>query len=157
RNVSHRKPYRAALGNIDMTASIHTMDRPDHKAATAFTLEPLSPVLGAYVSGIDIARPLAPATVAELRTALGRYGVLFFRDQPFDLDSQKPSGRHFGVLDIHPNTPGPAGHPEILPIHADANSKIVAGEQWHSDVSCKQEPPLGSVLHLHTVPSPGGD
>jgi taurine dioxygenase len=60
-------------------------------------------------------------------------------------------------LHIHPNTPGPEGHPEILPIHADANSKRIAGEYWHSDVSCDEEPPLGSILYLHTVPPVGGD
>ena len=66
-------------------------------------------------------------------------------------------GRYFGELHIHPNTPGPEGHPEILPIHADANSKRVSGEYWHSDVSCDEEPPLGSILYLHTVPPCGGD
>jgi len=95
--------------------------------------------------------------VAELHRALGEFGVLFFRDQKFDPDSQKRFGRYFGELDIHPNTPGPDGHPEILPIHADASSKIIAGEKWHSDVSCTQEPPLGSILHLHTLPPVGGD
>ncbi len=56
-----------------------------------------------------------------------------------------------------PNTPGPDGHPEILPIHADANSKRIAGEYWHSDVSCIPEPPMGGILYLHTVPLVGGD
>jgi taurine dioxygenase len=83
--------------------------------------------------------------------------VLFFRDQKFDFDSQKAFGRQFGDLDIRPNTPGPEGHPEILPVHADATSKVIAGERWHSDVSCFEAPPLGSVLHLHTVPPVGGD
>jgi taurine dioxygenase len=44
-----------------------------------------------------------------------------------------------------------------MPVHADANSKRVAGEEWHSDVSCDVEPPMGSILHLHTVPPSGGD
>jgi taurine dioxygenase len=83
--------------------------------------------------------------------------VLFFRDQKLDYDSAKAFARHFGDLHIHPNTPGPDGHPEILPIHADANSKRIAGERWHSDVSCDPEPPLGSILYLHTVPPVGGD
>jgi taurine dioxygenase len=120
-------------------------------------LRRLSPHLGAEVEGLDITRPLTPAQVSELRTALGEYGVLFFRDQRFDHESQKRFGRYFGPLAIHPNTPGPEGHPEILPIHADANSKVIAGERWHSDVSCTQEPPLGSILHIHTTPPLGGD
>src|SRR5262249_43234497 len=77
--------------------------------------------------------------------------------QPMDMESHKRLGRYFGDLHIHPNTPGPEGHPEILPIHADANAKRVNGEAWHSDVSCDEEPPLGSILYLHTVPESGGD
>ncbi|MBY0338453.1 MAG: TauD/TfdA family dioxygenase [Acetobacteraceae bacterium] len=122
-----------------------------------FLLRRVSPHLGAEVEGIDITKPLDAETVASLRQALGEHGVLFFRNQRFDHDSQKRFGRYFGELAIHPNTPGPEGHPEILPIHADANSKIIAGERWHSDVSCEQEPPLGSILHIHTAPPLGGD
>ena len=42
-------------------------------------------------------------------------------------------------------------------LHADESSKRVAGESWHSDVSCTEEPPMGSILHLFTVPEFGGD
>lgn len=83
--------------------------------------------------------------------------MLFFRDQQLDVASHKALARHFGELHIHPNTPGPEGHPEILPIHADADSKRINGERWHSDISCDPEPPLGSILYLHTVPPSGGD
>jgi taurine dioxygenase len=120
-------------------------------------LHRLSPRLGAEVRGLEITRPLAPAQVEALRQALGEHGVLFFRDQHFDFDSQKRFGRLFGELDIHPNTPGPDGHPEILPIHTDSTSKVISGERWHSDVSCLQEPPLGSILHIHSTPPLGGD
>jgi len=123
----------------------------------AIRIRQVNPHVGAEVIDIDITRPLSNAQVEELHRALGEFGVLFFRNQPFDHDSQKRFGRYFGELDIHPNTPGPEGHPEILPIHADGNSKRIAGERWHSDVSCFAEPPLGSILHLTTVPPLGGD
>jgi taurine dioxygenase len=118
---------------------------------------PSTPNIGAEIEGIDLSRPLGNRQVDELHDALASYQVLFFRDQKLNYDSAKAVGRHFGDLHIHPNTPGPDGHPEILPIHADANSKRIAGERWHSDVSCDPEPPLGSILYLHTVPPVGGD
>jgi taurine dioxygenase len=118
---------------------------------------PTTPHLGAEIEGIDLSRPLGNRQVDELHDALAAHQVLFFREQTMDYDSAKALGRHFGDLHIHPNTPGPEGHPEIMPIHADANSKRVAGERWHSDVSCDEEPPLGSILYLHTVPPVGGD
>lgn len=118
---------------------------------------PVTPHLGADIDGITLAEPLSNQQVEDLHQALVEHQVLFFRDQPLDLESHKAVGRYFGELDIHPNTAGPKGHPEILPIHADAHSKRVAGETWHSDVSCDQRPPMASVLYLHTVPPTGGD
>lgn len=120
-------------------------------------IDSLTPRIGAEVSGVDLAAPLSNQQVEDLHAALTAHQVLFFRDQKIDLEQQKAFGRHFGKLHIHPNTPGPAGHPEVLRIHADATSKYIAGENWHSDVSCDAEPPLGSILYLHTVPSTGGD
>lgn len=120
-------------------------------------VRPLTPVLGAEVSDIDLTAALSNRQVEELHAALAAHQVLFFRDQKIDLEQHKRLGRHFGELHIHPNTPGPEGHPEILPIHADGQSKRANGENWHSDVSCDAEPPLGSILHLHTVPPVGGD
>ena len=120
-------------------------------------LESATPKIGAFVFGVDITGSLSNHEVSALQQALADHQVLFFRDQPFTLGGHKAFGRLFGQLHIHPNTPGPEGHPEILPIHTDATSKRVAGEQWHSDVSCDEEPPLGSILHLHTIPETGGD
>lgn len=117
----------------------------------------VTPRIGAEISGIDLTRPLANSVVDVLHRALADHQVLFFRDQKLDLERQKALGRYFGELHIHPNTPGPEGHPEILPIHTDASSKRIAGENWHSDVSCDELPPLGSILYLHTVPEVGGD
>jgi taurine dioxygenase len=34
---------------------------------------------------------------------------------------------------------------------------IFKAEYWHPDVSCDEEPPMGSILYLHTAPSCGGD
>ena len=120
-------------------------------------VKPVTATIGAEIEGVDLGQPLNNQTFAEVRQALLDHCVIFFRDQELDHESQKEFGRKFGELSIHPAIPGPEGHPEILPIHADENSTYIAGERWHSDVSCEECPPLGSVLRLHTVPEYGGD
>jgi taurine dioxygenase len=122
-------------------------------------VRPLTPVLGAEVGGVDLTKPLADAAVADLHRALAEHLVIFFRDQLLDFESHKTLARHFGGIHIAPST-APwrvPGHPEITIIHADKDSKFVAGEDWHSDMSCDPEPPMGSILYLHTVPEFGGD
>ena len=121
------------------------------------TIRKLSPVVGAEIGGVDLSRPLDPGTFQAVHQALMENLVIFFRDQTLSHEQHKALGRQFGELHIHPASPPPPGHPEILIIHADANSKRVSGEMWHSDVSCDAEPPMGSLLYLHTVPEVGGD
>ena len=120
-------------------------------------VKPVTAAIGAEIFGIDIGKPLGNQQFQEVHDALMAHQVVFFRDQKLTFDQHKAFGRLFGELHIHPNTPGPDGHPEILPIHADANSKRISGERWHSDVSCDPEPPMGSILNLKVVPPVGGD
>lgn len=120
------------------------------------TVEPVTPRIGAVISGVQLSGELGNQQFKEIHDALMKHEVIFFRDQVMDLDQHKAFGALFGELDIHPGSPGPEGHPEILIIHADKNSKHVAGEAWHSDVSCLPEPPMGSILHLNTIPDCGG-
>ncbi|MGH8686817.1 MAG: TauD/TfdA dioxygenase family protein [Burkholderiales bacterium] len=118
----------------------------------------MTPQCGAEVRGLDLSRPLPEAAVTELTQALGENCVLFFRDQKLTPDQQKDLGRRFGRLHLHPAYPDILeGHPEIMVIRADENSKRIAGEDWHSDVSCDMEPPLGSILYMLDVPPVGGD
>ncbi len=117
----------------------------------------LTPVIGAEIGGIDLSQPLGNQAFQEVHDALMDNLVIFFRDQQLDHTQQAEFGRRFGELHIHPAAPSIPGHPEIMIIHADANSKFVNGEAWHSDVSCDPEPPMGSVLYLRVMPEVGGD
>ena len=117
----------------------------------------MTPRIGAEVSGIDLTKSLGNQQFQELHDALMEHSVLFFRNQDVDVEQHKNFGRLFGDLHIHPGSPPPPGHPEILIVHADKNSKHIAGENWHSDVTCDAEPPMGSILHLWEVPKSGGD
>ena len=123
-----------------------------------FKVLKLNPVLGAEIHGIDLSESLTDETVAALRGAFLENQVLFFPDQNLSIEQHKDLGRRFGTLHIHPRAPSPAGHPELLVIHADEKSKRVAGQGWHTDVSCDECPPMGSILQLTEVPeSSGGD
>ena len=42
-------------------------------------------------------------------------------------------------------------------IRADKDSPRANGEGWHSDVSCDQIPPMGSILYIRQCPPRGGD
>ncbi len=92
-------------------------------------VKPATVAIGSEITGIDLSRPLGNQQFQEVHDALMAHQVLFFRDQKLTLDQHKTFGRLFGELAIHPNTPGPEGHPAILPVHADAQSKRIAGER----------------------------
>src|SRR5260370_19539464 len=116
----------------------------------------ITPAIGAEIRGVDLSRPLDVQVFQAVHDALMQNLVVFFRDQHMDHAQQKDLGRRFGELHTHPAAPSVAGHPEVMVIHADANSKFVNGESWHSDVSCDPHPPMGSILYMRTMPDVGG-
>lgn len=116
----------------------------------------LTPTLGAVISGIDLAQPLSNTQVDDLHTAIADHQVIFFRDQRLDPASLRRLGQHFGELQAHA-LKGMEGFPEVRRLHADETSKHVSGEEWHTDMSCIEVPPMGSILYMHTLPPLGGD
>ena len=116
-----------------------------------------TPVIGAEIFGVDLSTQLSNPQFEEIHQALMENLVVFFRDQTLSIDQQKAFAAHFGKLHVHPNAPKAVPeHPEILVIKADEKSTRVAGEAWHSDVSCDEEPPMGSILYIKEVPPDGG-
>lgn len=117
-----------------------------------------APNLGAEIRGVSIAQGVTDAQFDEIRRAYHDHQVLFFKEQD-EIPPQKhiEFGRMFGELHAHPAAPAMEGFPEIFEIHAHKDSKIANGEFWHSDVSCDEIPPLGTMLQLHVLPPAGGD
>ncbi len=134
------------------------MDLAHSRAAgyQRITVDPLTPVIGAHITGVNL-NALDDATWQEIERAFAQHLVLFFGDQHLSPESHEALGRRFGELHVHPAAPSLAGHREIMIIHADERSKVVAGNFWHTDVSCDERPPLGTILYLKTVPQTGGD
>ena len=119
---------------------------------------PFAPNLGADIYGVDLSKPVPDDQFAEIRQAFLDYQVLFFKQQSeIPPDLHVTFGKRFGPLHTHPAAPTMDGHPEIFEIHATMDSKIANGEFWHSDVSCDDEPPLGTMLQIHIAPPCGGD
>lgn len=122
-----------------------------------FELKKITPTIGALVSGINLCEPLSEEAFQELHAAWMEHLVLFFRDQPMTPEQHVAFGQWFGELDIHPTAACAHGIPELMVIHTDKDSRRNNGENWHSDVSSRTEPPMASVLHLTEVPDEGGD
>jgi taurine dioxygenase len=124
---------------------------------TFFEIKQLSPMIGAELSGLKLSGDLPDAAISEIRRALLEFKVVFFRDQ-HELTAAEhiAFARRFGDLEIHPATPKGQEDPEILRITHDETSK---GREnaWHSDVTWRPEPSLGSILRAREVPPFGGD
>jgi taurine dioxygenase len=119
-------------------------------------VDPLTPRIGAEISGVRMSGDVAPEQLAELRRALLAWKVIFLRDQDVTVDEHEAFGRLFGELEIHPFAPDDGEHPEIVAIHHDEKSKR-GQNNWHSDVTWRLQPSLGSILRARIIPAFGGD
>jgi len=137
---------------------------PLDSARQSFAIHPFPGApLGAEVVGLDLSLPLATADLARLHRAHLDHHVLVFRDQHITPAQQVDFSRHFGALQIHVlrNFQLPE-LPEVLVIsNIQQDGKPVglgdAGHFWHSDLSYKETPSLGSMLHAQELPAEGGD
>lgn len=132
-------------------------------AAQSFEVRPFSGRVGAEILGLDLSLPLNELDFARVHQAHLDHHVVVFRDQRITPQQQIDFSRRFGVLQIHVLKQFLLhNHPEILIV-----SNIVedgqpiglgdAGKYWHSDLSYKELPSLGSMLHAQELPSEGGD
>ena len=122
-------------------------------------VKPFAPNLGAIITGIDLSNSISDTEIRIIKDAFHKFQVLFFQNQSEILPQNHiVLGQYFGDLHIHPAAPKMKNYPEIFEINTDKNSKIANGaEDFHSDVSCDIEPPLGTMLQLHVLPECGGD
>lgn len=119
-------------------------------------VEPLTATIGAEISGVDLAERLNDATRDALYAALLEWKVIFFREQNITTDQHLAFARGFGGLEVHPFAKHKPDYPEVLAITHNRESR---GKEnfWHSDVTWRAEPSLGSVLRALEIPPRGGD
>lgn len=119
-------------------------------------ITPLSPALGAIVSGIDLRQPLDDSKQQALEQALLAHQVLFFRDQPLEPTQQAAFAARFGDLHIHPIYPNIPEQPQVLVLDT-AVTDVRDNAIWHTDVTFLETPALGAVLAAKQLPAYGGD
>jgi len=119
-------------------------------------LKTLTPHIGAEVAGVDLSRPLSNEQFSELYQAWLDWKVLVFRNQQLDAQQHKDFARRFGSLHVHPMQHSYGGDPNILRVKTTSESKYTAGNGWHTDVTCDEIPPLGSMLYMKETPLDGG-
>ena len=125
-------------------------------AQSGLRLKPLSPGIGVEISGVDLSVPLSDQHKEAIYQVLLDYKVVFFRDQDITTAQHVAFTRCFGDLEVHPFAPKKEGFDEVLLIEHNRESR---GREniWHSDVTWRQEPSLGSILRAVEVPEIGGD
>jgi taurine dioxygenase len=126
-------------------------------------ITPFQGPVGAEVTGLDLSRPLADDDFKRIHRAHLDHHVIVFRDQRITPEQHIAFSRRFGPLQIHVlHQFQLSGHPEILIVsNVMENGKPIglgdAGHFWHSDLSYKETPSLGSLLHAQELPAEGGD
>jgi taurine dioxygenase len=129
--------------------------------APVFTVEPLSPILGAALTGLDLRQPLSSQTKRAIYDTFVRYHVLCFREQQLDPEQQIAFTEEFGTLERHMARNCGPGNPLV---HIVSNlgpdgkpSGKVGSTGWHSDKSFRPEPSLATILHAQIMPPEDGE
>lgn len=132
------------------------IERQKRRNYRSFSVEPISPHIGAEIRGVDLA-DLNDELIEDIKAAWLDWMVLVFRDQSLDREAHKAFGRCFGKLHVHlVNQNRPDQDPEIFKVQTTDQNIYTAGEAWHSDVTCDEVPPLASALYMTKIPECGG-
>ncbi|HWE54503.1 MAG TPA: TauD/TfdA family dioxygenase [Acidimicrobiales bacterium] len=158
---AHQRPRPMYLGDYPLMVGpfTHLVDEAERLAGltwTHFEAARLSPTIGAELTGPDLRQELPAAVVDEIRQALYEYKVIFFRDQKLTSEQHSAFAGRFGELEFHPFIPSNTAEPKLVRFEKSA---AFGGYEnlWHHDVTWRECPSMGAVLHAVTVPPLGGD
>lgn len=124
----------------------------------SLSLTPCTGGLGAHVEGVDLSKPLDDELFADLRQAWLDYELLIFRDQKLDPDIQHAFALRFG--DKMEHLPFIGTHPDnddVQVTGTDPDRRPELFVDWHTDVTWKEVPTLGTLLYCLETPSGAGD
>lgn len=119
------------------------------------TITPIKDTIGAIIGGVDL-NHLNDETLSQIKDALLKHQVIFFRNQDLQTASQANLAKSFGSLHIHPVFPTVPNVPEVIVLDSH-ETDLRDNELWHTDVTFSKTPPLGCVLRAVKIPPSGGD
>ena len=129
---------------------------PPYSSIMNLKAAPLARALGAEITGVDLTQELPREQIAELTQLLLEHQVLFFRGQPVTPVQQADFAARFGTLHIHPIYPVLADLPQIMLIDTHPGF-LPDNDNWHTDVTFSQTPPMAGILAAKRLPRTGGD
>ena len=139
---------------------VHPTGKFDNRARPYVHIEarPLAAAMGAEIRGVRIAT-ITDAQFAEVRDALFRHKMIYFRDQAMGHADQESFSLRFGPFAEDAYTKGIAGHVNVQPLikEADTRTGMVFGSGWHTDSPFLEKPPAISMLYGVEIPPYGGD
>lgn len=120
-------------------------------------IDPLTPAIGAEISGIDLTQSINDSTIDTIYQALLDHQVIFFRNQLISPQAHVAFARSFGDLDTpHHVYPHVKEFNQIVLLENDEKRPPDTND-WHTDLTFKPNPPFASILHAQDVPTTGGD
>ncbi|MFE5561699.1 TauD/TfdA dioxygenase family protein [Streptomyces sp. NPDC056544] len=151
---------RATVGDLTVRhpagpRALHRLPEGEEpKPYELFGIEPVTGLIGAKVSGVDLREPVGPVLFSELDRALLEWKVLFFRGQHITAGQHLDFARRWGELETNPFFPQ-----EVSQLgRVEASAQRPGGQNvWHADGTWREKPLLGAVLRALEVPAAGGD
>ena len=123
----------------------------------SLTVAPVAGMIGARVTGIDLAKVTNPEQLTGLRAALADHLVVFLPDQELDLDALERITDLLGGRDLTPFVDPLPDRPYVIRVIKEPDDVLNFANAWHSDLSYLPEPPSYTLLHAWEVPDFGGD
>ncbi|RUT29682.1 TauD/TfdA family dioxygenase [Paenibacillus zeisoli] len=116
---------------------------------------PVAGRIGAEIHGVRLGADLDAETISEIRQALLKYKVIFFRGQEhLDDAGQEALAGIFGAPVAHPTVPIKNGTEYVLELDSAHGGRA---DSWHTDVTFVDAYPQASILRSVVIPEAGGD
>ena len=125
------------------------------RISSMVTVTPVAARIGATIAGVELSGDLDKETIAQIRAALLKHKVVFFRGQDHLSDAEMEAfAERIGDPIAHPNVADPKGSRYLLNLEESAG---YAASVWHTNLTFMPAYPMASILRAVTLPATGGD